>query len=279
MPGSRGSRPRTIGVTRWVVIDGPATDRHRHLRSHRRTPARRTVDRRTRIRDADGRMRQVRITARSAALARSILKERLLTRPGFGSAGVLRPDSGFTELAAVWLADLGLRDLAQGTKQNYRDQLRLHVQPAVRVCQGTLTALRCTRDALPRNSRDTSPCSAVFVRPAAECAAGRTHRAGTGSRANRALLLRVRESAKAGRRSRLSGPRSVRGDCRLTEAPEGCQVPLVPGHVRHLMEQPMLGRCGSGTGACANTCRIAAESRSPVTGIRLPGVEASNAPR
>jgi integrase len=84
----------------------------------------------TRVRDADGRMRQVRVSARSAALARTLLKERLLTRPGFGSAGVLRPDSGFTELAAVWLADLALRDLAEGTKQNYRDQLRLHVQRA-----------------------------------------------------------------------------------------------------------------------------------------------------
>jgi hypothetical protein len=40
----------------------------------------------TRIRDADGRMRQVRITARSAALARLVLKEMLLDRPPFGGA-------------------------------------------------------------------------------------------------------------------------------------------------------------------------------------------------
>jgi len=51
------------------------------------------------------------------------------------------------------------------------------------------------------------------------------------------------------------------------------------GHARHLMEQPMLGRCGSGTGSRASTCRIAAVSKSPVTGTRLPGVETSNAPR
>jgi hypothetical protein len=51
------------------------------------------------------------------------------------------------------------------------------------------------------------------------------------------------------------------------------------GHVRHLIEQPMLGRCGSGTGSPAKVRRIASASSSPVTGSPLPGVESSNAPR
>jgi hypothetical protein len=83
----------------------------------------------TRIRDADGRIRHVRVTARSAAQARLVLKERLLDRPMFGSTGVLTSQSSFAELAEVWLADLDLQRLAAGTKQNYRDQVRLHDRP------------------------------------------------------------------------------------------------------------------------------------------------------
>lgn len=84
----------------------------------------------TRIRDADGRIRHVRVTARTAAQARLVLKERLLDRPAFGSTRVLMPHSSFADLAEVWLADLDLQRLAEGTKQNYRDQVRLHVLPA-----------------------------------------------------------------------------------------------------------------------------------------------------
>jgi integrase len=83
-----------------------------------------------RIRDADGRVRHIRVTARTAEQARSRLKQRLLSRPGFDNGGVLKPSSSFVELAELWLADLDLRDLAAGTKQHYRDQLRLHVRPA-----------------------------------------------------------------------------------------------------------------------------------------------------
>jgi integrase len=85
----------------------------------------------TRIRDADGRVRQVRVRARTAEQARATLKQRLLSRPGLGNGGVLRPDSSFAELADLWLADLELRDIAEGTKDGYRDQLRLHVRPAL----------------------------------------------------------------------------------------------------------------------------------------------------
>lgn len=84
----------------------------------------------TRIRDADGRVRHVRVTARSAAQAQLVLKERLLGRPSFGSTRVLNSQCSFADLTEVWLADLDLQNLAEGTKQNYRDQVRLHVLPA-----------------------------------------------------------------------------------------------------------------------------------------------------
>jgi integrase len=84
----------------------------------------------TRIRDADGRVRHVRVTARTAAQARRVLQERLLDRPAFGSTRVLTPQSTFADLAEVWLADLAIQRLAEGTKQNYRDQVRLHVLQA-----------------------------------------------------------------------------------------------------------------------------------------------------
>lgn len=84
----------------------------------------------TRIRDADGQLRHVRVTARTAAEARLILKQRLLDRPSFGATRGLTPHSSFADLAELWRADLDLQNLAEGTKQHYRDQLRLHVLPA-----------------------------------------------------------------------------------------------------------------------------------------------------
>lgn len=84
----------------------------------------------TRIRDLDGRMRQVRVTGRSPSGAQALLKERLLHRPGFGTGGVISASSGFGELADLWLADLDIRDINEGTKDNYRTTLRLHVRPA-----------------------------------------------------------------------------------------------------------------------------------------------------
>ena len=48
------------------------------------------------------------------------------------------------------------------------------------------------------------------------------------------------------------------------------------GQARHLREQPLLGRCGSGTGRPASTSSIAARSNSPVTGRPLPGVESTS---
>lgn len=82
-----------------------------------------------RIRDADGRLRRVTGAARTDSGARARLKERLLDRPGFGSGGLLDLSSSFGDLADLWLEDLKLRDLSEGTKKNYRDDLRLRVRP------------------------------------------------------------------------------------------------------------------------------------------------------
>lgn len=84
----------------------------------------------TRVRDLDGRLRQVRASGPSAAAARTRLMERIRERPSLPSSGVLRPTSSFADLADLWLANLELRDLAWNTKENYRACLRLHVRPA-----------------------------------------------------------------------------------------------------------------------------------------------------
>jgi integrase len=83
----------------------------------------------TRYRDMDGRLRKVTAVARSKKHAEALLKERLLYRTGLGSGGVLSMASPFPDLVELWLADLDLRDISDGTKDNYRDDLRLHVRP------------------------------------------------------------------------------------------------------------------------------------------------------
>ncbi len=83
----------------------------------------------TRFRDLDGRLRKVTATARSRRAAAALLKERLRDRTGFGAGGLLSLSSPFGDLAELWLTDLALRDIAENTKDNYRDDLRLHVRP------------------------------------------------------------------------------------------------------------------------------------------------------
>lgn len=83
----------------------------------------------TRYRDLDGRLRRVAATARSRRGAEALLKERLANRTGFGTGGLLSLASPFGDLVELWLADLELRDVADNTKDNYRDDLRLHVRP------------------------------------------------------------------------------------------------------------------------------------------------------
>ncbi len=82
-----------------------------------------------RYRDADGRLRRVTGAARSESVAKARLRERLVDRPAYGTGGLLDLTSSFDELAALWLDDLELQKLSEGTKQNYRDDLRLHVLP------------------------------------------------------------------------------------------------------------------------------------------------------
>lgn len=84
----------------------------------------------TRVRDADGQVRQVRVSRPTAPQARQELKKRLLHRPGFGNAGDLRPDAPFITLVERWDADLETKELADGTKDHYRDQVRLYILPA-----------------------------------------------------------------------------------------------------------------------------------------------------
>ncbi|GAB7007799.1 hypothetical protein JCM18899A_52750 [Nocardioides sp. AN3] len=83
----------------------------------------------TRYRDIDGRLRKVQATHSSRHAASALLKERLKVRPGYGSDGLLRLSSPFSDLEELWLADLELREISESTKENYRDDLRMHVRP------------------------------------------------------------------------------------------------------------------------------------------------------
>ncbi|GCE77575.1 hypothetical protein [Cellulomonas biazotea] len=84
----------------------------------------------TRYRDLDGRLRKVTATAGSERAVRARLKERLVDRAGYGRGGLLSVASPFGDLCDLWLADLAMREISEGTKDNYRDDLRLHVGPA-----------------------------------------------------------------------------------------------------------------------------------------------------
>ncbi len=83
----------------------------------------------TRYRDVDGRLRRVTATGSNARSATSLLKGRLVDRRGYGSGGMLALSSPFRDLVELWLADLGSRELATNTKENYRADLRRHVLP------------------------------------------------------------------------------------------------------------------------------------------------------
>ncbi len=83
-----------------------------------------------RYRDADGRLRPVTASGVSRSAAQARLKERLLNRSGYGERGMLPLTSSFRELVALGLSDLDKQDLVEGTKENYRDDIRRHVMPA-----------------------------------------------------------------------------------------------------------------------------------------------------
>lgn len=82
------------------------------------------------VRDHDGKMRQATATGGSSSAAKVLLKERIAERAGMALSGQLSRSSRFTTLADLWLADLEVRDLADGTRDHYQDMLRLHVRPA-----------------------------------------------------------------------------------------------------------------------------------------------------
>ncbi|WP_426592663.1 site-specific integrase [Cellulomonas sp. McL0617] len=85
----------------------------------------------TRYRDLDGGLRRITAVGPSPRIARARLKERLVDRAGYGSGGVLSVASPFADLCDLWLTELEIRDISEGTKDNYRDDLRLHVRPAL----------------------------------------------------------------------------------------------------------------------------------------------------
>lgn len=84
---------------------------------------------RTRVRDADGRLREVKATSSSGNQAKALLRDRLKVRDGYGASGLLAVSSPFPDLANLWLQELAGRDIANNTKENYRDDLRVHVMP------------------------------------------------------------------------------------------------------------------------------------------------------
>ncbi|MCU1444240.1 MAG: hypothetical protein JWQ59_2390, partial [Cryobacterium sp.] len=83
-----------------------------------------------RYREADGRLRVVTARGESQSAAKANLKLRLLNRSGYGTSGRLSLSSSFGDLVALWLTDLELQDLVEPTKENYRDDIRLHVLPS-----------------------------------------------------------------------------------------------------------------------------------------------------
>ncbi|GAA3805647.1 tyrosine-type recombinase/integrase [Nocardioides panacisoli] len=90
---------------------------------------RRRYTAKTRFRDLDGVLRQVKATGASRGGAVTLLKIRLADRPGYGRDGQLGLSSPFADLCELWLSDLAAREVTEGTKDNYRDDLRLHVRP------------------------------------------------------------------------------------------------------------------------------------------------------
>ena len=82
-----------------------------------------------RYRDLDGQLREVKATGTTDTKAQARLREKLALRTGYGSSGLLSMTSPFPDLANLWLKELDGRGIANNTKENYRDDLRVHVMP------------------------------------------------------------------------------------------------------------------------------------------------------
>lgn len=86
---------------------------------------------RTRYRDDDGKVRRVSATGATKREAERTLKKMLAERTSYRSTGELSPDSSFTALMDVWLADLDLEaKLAESTRALYERNMRQLVLPA-----------------------------------------------------------------------------------------------------------------------------------------------------
>lgn len=86
---------------------------------------------RTRYRDDDGKVRRVSATGATKREAERNLKKLLAERTSYRSTGELSPDSSFTALVDVWLADLDLEaKLAESTRALYERNMRQLVSPA-----------------------------------------------------------------------------------------------------------------------------------------------------
>lgn len=86
---------------------------------------------RTRYRDDDGRVRRVTATGASRGDAERNLKIVLAERASYRATGELSPNSSFTALVDVWLADLDLEGkLAPSTRALYERNMRQIVMPA-----------------------------------------------------------------------------------------------------------------------------------------------------
>lgn len=86
---------------------------------------------RTRYRDDDGKVRRVSATGTTKREAERNLKKMLAERVSYRSMGELSPDSSFTALMDIWLADLDLEaKLAESTRALYERNMRQLVLPA-----------------------------------------------------------------------------------------------------------------------------------------------------
>lgn len=85
---------------------------------------------RTRYRDDDGKVRRVSATGVTKREAERNLKKMLAERTSYRSTGELSPDSSFTALMDVWLADLDLEaKIAESTRALYERNMRQLVLP------------------------------------------------------------------------------------------------------------------------------------------------------
>lgn len=101
------------------------------LRSHHRDDMRGPPLRgtRTRFRDGDGRLRDVTARGQSQRKAEALLKQRLLHRPGVRQRRHVESVQSVRGSGRAVAGGSGTRDITVGTKDNYRDDLRLPVRP------------------------------------------------------------------------------------------------------------------------------------------------------